>query len=195
MSVLERFVHDGRTNARLAWLLVAVAGVVAVGEVRTGAVLWGLFLLCLVLVVAFPALVTRESQVIVPWPLPACGAAAGLARTYGVFPDAAGYLAVATFALAVTVALDVFTSVELSSRFVVVFAVLSTLAVQALWTIARFYSDRWLGSDLLGSQTELQWDIVAVTAVGAAMGVVFVWYFDRFSPAGDRAPLTPEDGT
>jgi hypothetical protein len=194
VNPLDRLVRDGRTNAGLAWLLLSVAGVVAVWEVLTGEAVWGLVGLCLVLVVSLPALVTGEWRVIVPWPLPACGAVAGLARAHGLFPEVASYLAIATIALVVTVTLDVFTPVELSARFVVAFAVLSTLAVQVLWTIAQFYSDRWLGTDLLHSQAELQWDIVAVTAVGATMGVVFAWYFDQFSPAGDRAPLTPEEG-
>lgn len=195
MTSLGRLVHDERTNAGLAWLLLGVTGVVAVREVLGGTVLWGLFGLCIVLVVAAPALVTRDPLVVVPWPLPALAAIAGVSRAYEAFPEVAGYLAIVTLALVLTVELDVFTSVNLSRRFVVAFAVLSTLAVQALWTVVQFYSDRWLGSDLLHSQVELQWDIVAVTVVAAVVGTVFVWYFERFSPAGTEETLTPEETT
>jgi hypothetical protein len=195
VTLLGRLVHDERTNAGLAWLLLGVTGVVAVREVLGGTVLWGLFGLCLVLVVAAPALVTRDRLVIVPWPLPALAAAAGISRAYGIFPEVAGYLAIVALALVVTVELDVFTSVDLSRRFVVAFAVLSTLAIQALWTVVQFYSDRWLGSDLLHSQAELQWDIVAVTVVAAAVGTAFVWYFERFSSTGTEETLTPEEET
>jgi hypothetical protein len=195
VTPLDRLVHDERTNAGLAWLLLGVTGVVAVREVLGGTVLWGLFGLCLVLVVAVPALVARDRLVIVPWPLPALAAAAGVSRAYGVFPEVAGYLAIVTLALVVTVELDVYTPVNLSRRFVVAFAVLSTLAVQALWTVVQFYSDRWLGSDLLRSQVELQWDIVAVTVVAAVVGAAVVWYFERFSPAGTGGTLTPEEAT
>lgn len=195
MSTLRSLVRDGPTNARLAWLLTAVAGLASVWVLLTGTALWGLIGLCVVLVVALPALVTGDWTVVVPWPLPACGLVAGVLWVGGLFPEAAGHLAIATLALVGTLELDVFTEVELSRRFAVAFAALSTLAVQALWTVAQFYSDRWLGTDLLGTQTELQWDIAVVTAVAVSMGLAFVWYLDRFSSAGSWAPLVPEEAS
>lgn len=92
MTSLGRLVHDERTNARLAWLLLGVTGTVAVREVLGGTVLWGLFGLCLVLVVAAPALATGDRLVIVPWPLPALAVIAGVSRAYGVVLEVAGYL-------------------------------------------------------------------------------------------------------
>jgi hypothetical protein len=82
----------------------------------------------------------------------------------------------------------------MTRRFAVAFAVLTTLAVQALWTVAQYASDLWLGTDLLTSQTELQVDVVLVTVVGLTMGVAFEWYFARVERVGSyRHPGTRSD--
>ena len=120
----------------------------------------------------------------VPWPLVSIAVIAVLCGSAGFFPEIAGYVAIAALALLVAVELDVFTTVEMSRRFTVAFAVLTTLAVQGLWIIAQYYSDLWLGTDFLTTQTELQVDIVLVTLVGLAMGMIFEWYFARIQHVG-----------
>ncbi|MFC6824974.1 hypothetical protein [Halopelagius fulvigenes] len=184
MALPDGLVHHERPNAILGW---ASTGVVVLGSVEsllTNAILWGGFALFIAAVVAVPAFSTGEWTVIVPWPLPLFAAVAVLVRSVGVYPEIAGYVAIATLALVVVVELDAFTSVEMSRRFAVGFAVLTTMAIQGLWTVAQFYSDMWLGTKLLRSQTELQWDFVIVTAVGLVEGGIFERYFERFSPAG-----------
>lgn len=170
-----------------------MTGIMVVGAVEsvlTSALLWGGFSFLFGAVTSVPALTTRDWTAMAPWPLLSVGAVAVIARAAEVAPEIAGYLAIATLALTVVVELDVFTPVELGRRFAVGFGVLTTLAIEALWIIAQFYSDQWLGTDFLRSQTELQEDIVIVTAVGFAVGGLFYWYFDRVEPAGvgDRAP-------
>jgi len=163
--------------------MIGIVAAASIESFLTDALIWGVFSLLFLVIVTFPAVTTRDWTTTVPWPLLLVGTAAVLARAVGVYATAAGYIAIATLAITVVVELDVFTSVELGRRFAVVFGTLTTMAVEALWIVAQFYSDRLLGTDFLGSQTDLQKDIVTVTAIGFAMGGLFYWYFARGEPA------------
>lgn len=156
----------------------------AIGSFLTGATLWGMFALLLVTVVSLPALATRDWTAMVSWSLLSVAAVAVIARAAEYHSEAAGYVAIAALALVVVVELDMFTSVELSRRFAVAFAVMTTMALEALWIIAQFYSDKWLDTAFLTTQTELQEDIVIVTIVGFVLGGLFQLYFARVEPAG-----------
>jgi hypothetical protein len=186
--------HDPQTNAVLGWGLTAIVALLAASSLLGGSVVWGGFWLVLVVGIALPAAVSRDWTVIVPWQLPFSAAVAVGLQTTERYPEIAGYVAVATLALVAVIELDRFTRVDMSRRFTVAFAVMTTMAFQAVWTVVQFVSDWWLGSELLGSQTELQKDFVTVTVVALVLGGFFVWYFDRFGHAGtvDR-PLIPEE--
>lgn len=179
MASLDSLVDGESVNAAASWGLVGVLGLAVGLSLRSNAPLWAGFS-CVVLIVAvLPPLASGDRSVMVPWPLLAVAALAVLAGGSGIRPEFAGYVAVATLAILVAVEVDVFTGVEMSRRFAVAFAVLATLAVQALWTIAQYGSDLWLGTDLLTTQRELQVDIVLATVVGLAMGAAAVWYLRR----------------
>jgi len=186
MTVTDPFVNDDRANAVLGWALLVVLIGAAGQSALAGQLMWSGLSLIVAIAIAVPALVTRTATTIVPWPLVFVAAVAVTVRTLGYAVEVAGYVAVAAVALVVVVELDVFTEVDMSRRFAVVFAVLVTLATEALWTVAQFYSDRWFGTDFLRSQTELQWDFVAVTAVGLVMGLFFAWYLQRIGYGGSR---------
>ncbi|QLD91219.1 hypothetical protein HWV07_09320 [Natronomonas salina] len=151
--------------------------------------LWAGFAAILLAVVVLPPIWMRDWRVMAPWPLLLVSAVAALLGGYGLSTEVAGYFVVAGFALLTAVEIDAFTSVEMSRRFAVAFAVLSTLAVQGLWVIAQYYSDLWLDTGFLHSQRELQVDIVAVTVVGLVMGVLFEWYFGRVEHVGTYEQL------
>jgi hypothetical protein len=187
MSSVDRLVHDERTNAAFGWTLTGVVALAAVAAAVSGDPLWAGFGAGAVGLISLPALWARNWRVLVPWPPVLFVAGATAARAYGVAPDLAGYLAIATVALVAVVELDVVTPVDMSRRFAAGFAVLTTMALQALWTVAQFVSDRWLGTRFLTTQTELQWDFVFVTAAGLAVGGVFQWYFERSEHVGSRA--------
>jgi hypothetical protein len=193
-SSLSSVVHSQRTNALLGWGLTALVAVAAASRLLSGRVAWGGFWLAFVVGLALPAAVSRDWTVIVPWPLPLGAVVAVGLQTAGRYPEVAGYVAVAALALVAVIELDRFTRVDMSRRFTVAFAVMTTMAVQAVWTVVQFASDRWLDSEFLSSQTELQVDFVAVTVVALVIGGFFVRYFDRFDHAGtvDR-PLIPEE--
>lgn len=191
---LSSITHDRRTNAFLGWGFTAVVAVAAVSRLLSGSVVWGGFWLAAVAALALPATVSRDWTVLVPWPLPFSAVVAVGLQTVGRYPEVAGYVAVVTLALVVVIELDRFTRVDMSRHFTVAFAVMTTMALQALWTVVQFASDRWLGSEFLRSQTELQVDLVAVTVVAVVIGGFFIRYFDRFDHAGTvNRPLIPEE--
>lgn len=183
MVSLRSLVHGESFNAVVGWALTALVVLGAVWLVLEGALAWAGLAFALAVIAAVPAAITRRWTAMVPWPLLLLAAVASVAA--GDVPEV-GYLAVATGALLVVIELDSFTRVEMSRRFAVLFTVLTTLAFQAVWTVAQFYSDRLFDTDYLSTQAELQWDIVTVTVVGTVLGVVFVWYFDRVGHVGSQ---------
>ncbi|MGQ4557155.1 hypothetical protein [Halobellus sp. GM3] len=193
-AVVKLLVRGERTNAVIGWGLLLVAGYVAVDMVRDGSVLWGAFAALIAITAATPAGATRDWSAMVPWPLVALVTAAVLTRRVGLYPDIAGYAAVSGLALVVVVEMEATTLVEMSRSFAVFFAVLTTMALQTWWTVAQFYSDRWFDTQFLTTQTELQWDFVAVTVVAVLAGGFFQWYLEQFDHVGThRHPIVPDD--
>ena len=129
-----------------------------------------------------------------PWPVALAAAVGLVARSLRYAPEVTGYVVVSAVSLAVVVELDAFTGVEMSRRFAVLFALVTTIAFQTWWSIAQYYSDLWLGTDFIHSQAELQWDLVAVTAVSLAMSALSLWYFEHVDHVGSRQrPVIPEE--
>lgn len=183
---------DESVNAGVGWLSIAVVAFVVVRSALSGNLLWAGFAAILLIVGVLPPVWAREWRVMAPWPLLLVAATAALLGGYGVATEVAGYFVVAGVALLTAVEIDAFTSVEMSRRFAVAFAVLATLAVQGLWVIAQYYSDLWLDTAFLQTQRELQVDIVVVTVVGLVMGAAFEWYFERVEHVGThRRPEAP----
>lgn len=186
MAPFDALLHDERVNGALGW--ASTAGIVGVALVNVlgGDVAWAALSLLVALVVALPALSRRDWTVMTPWILPFVAALATVGHTVGVYPELAGYVAVASFALAAVIYLDVFTPVDLSRRFAVAFVVMTTMATQGLWTVAQFYSDRWFETAYLTTQVELQWDLVAVTVVALVFGGLFELYVHLFEHVGSH---------
>jgi len=100
----------------------------------------------------------------------------------------ATYLSVAALALVVAVELHVFTPVEMTYWFAVLFVVVATIATAGVWAVVQWLSDIYLGTTFIHSEHRLMWDFVAATVVGVIAGVVFEWYFRRFARVGPRLP-------
>ncbi|MFB6072050.1 MAG: hypothetical protein ABEJ88_03690 [Halobacterium sp.] len=191
---LAPLIKDERTNAAIAWLLVAFVAAVAVESVAEDLV-WVAFSAAVVAVVLVPPLAYRNARAMLPWEvlllvaLPVFGRAFA---TVGLSSDVAAYLAVAGLALVVAVELDVFTPVAMTNWFAVLFVVIATMAAAGLWAVVQYASDVFLGTrfvlpaepPLSPAQEEaalnaLMWDFVAATVAGVAAGFVFVLYFRR----------------
>lgn len=190
MAGLRALVYSEPVNALVGWALAGAVGVVALGSALAGDLLWAGVALAAAAVVAAPAAATGDWRLMVPWPPVLVLAAAVVVRALGRYPEASAAVAVASLALVAVLELDAFTAVDMSRRFAVAFAVMTTLALQGLWTVAQFYADRWLGTDFLTSQVELQWDIAIVATVAVAMGAVFELYVQRVDHVGSyRRPI------
>lgn len=190
MSVERLRDADQRTNALIGWGLLGVVLLSAVQSVLTTSYLWSGFEVLFVAVSALPAVVSRDWRVLVPWPLLLVGTVALAAQSLGFHQELTAYTAVAAFALVFVAELDAYTEVEMSRRFAIGFAALTTMAIQGLWTIVRYYSDQWLGTEYVQSQADLQWDFVFVTVVALVVGGAFELYFKRAGGAGSQEEPT-----
>lgn len=178
---LAQLFRSGRTNAVIAWAMVAVlVGVFAES-------LLGFDLLPMALVAAITAVVTapavaaRDPWVMLPWEVLGLALLPVLVRALlggepGTF---ATYLAIAAFALIVTVELHMFTSLRVTHWFAVLFVVLTTMATAAAWTVLRWNADRLLGTSFLTTNEALMTEWIYVTLAGLAAGVLFDAYFRR----------------
>lgn len=176
---LDELLRDARTNALIGWGAAVCVVIAAALDFALSPSIWGGYALLFLVVIALPAVVSRDWTTMAHWPLILVASVAVVVKLGGLFPEATGYTAIVALALVIVVELDTFTSIELSRRFAVFFAVLMATAIEAIWIVVQFVSDRWFGTEYLTTQTALQLDIVAVTAVSLAVGVVFYWYLVR----------------
>lgn len=179
MAESDTEADSARTNAVVGWSLLGVVGLSAVWTLASGSALWSGFQAAFVAVAALPALVTSDWRVVVPWPLLLVGAVALVGQPLGLHQELTGYTAVAAFALVAVAELEAFTGVEMTRRFAVGFAALTTMAVQGVWTIGRYVSDQYLGTGYVASQAQIQWDFVFVTLVAVVVATAFELYFRR----------------
>lgn len=205
-SVLE----EARTNAIVAWGLVAFVLAVAVANVLTDDLLWAGFALVLAVLALVPPLTYRDATAMLPWEVLLLAGLPLLARVVAELAalqgDVATYLSVATLALVVAVELDLLTPVEMDRRFAIAFVVITTMAVAGVWAVVRYASDMFLGTALLlppggmdaadaalaAAERELMLEFVASFVAGVGAGGVFEFYFRRRRRGEDALPSTEE---
>lgn len=201
---LGELLTDTRVNAGVGWALVGVFGLVCVESAVTGDLLWAAFAATVGAVVAVPALLLRNPRAMAPAEvvllagLPVVGRAVA---TLQLTSTVAVYLSIAAFALLVAVNLHLFTPVEMSVGFAVLFVVVTTLAAAGLWALARWGSDVHLGTallldpgpdgvltdpDLEAIEHELMVEFVGSGIAGLVAGLVFQVYVRRRATVVDR---------
>jgi hypothetical protein len=190
VSVDRLWNTDERTNGIIGWGLLGVVLLSAAQSFLAARYLWGGFELLFVVVAALPVLFSRDWRVLVPWPLLLVGAVAMGAQSLGLHQELTAYTAVAAFALVGVAELEAYTEVEMSRRFAIAFAALTTMAIQGIWTIVRFYSDQLLGTEYIQSQADVQWDFVFVTLVALVFSGAFELYFKQADDAGSQEEPT-----
>jgi len=190
---------DGRVNAVLAWALCSLFALSAAEGVLTGDYLWSGVALFVGVVVVLPAVAGRNPRRMPPWEivllagLPVVGRAVA---TFQVTNTVATYLSLAALAMLVAVNLHLFTPVEMSLGFAVLFVVVTTLAGAGVWAVVRWASDLYLGTELLlvpdhtraEIEEQLMWEFVGATAAGLVAGVVFEEYVRRRARVKTRIP-------
>lgn len=162
-----------QTNAVLGWMFVGLVCVGAIVGFVVGSPVWSLFAVCIVVAITFSAVSLRNWRALTPWPLVALSSVATLAVLGGLYRERAVFLTFVAVALVIVIQLQVYTDVELSGRFAIFFAVLVTMALEAIWIVAQSLSDTLLGTRLIESQVQLQWQIVYVTGIAVLVGLLY----------------------
>lgn len=193
------FLSDGRTNAAIAWALVGLFAMTVAEGAFTGDYLWGAFAGFVAVIVVFPALAYRDPRAMPPWEivlvagLPVVGRAVA---TFSLTSDVATYLSIAALALLVAVNLHLFTTVEMSVGFAVLFVVVTTLAAAGIWAVTRWGADVWLNTELLYEpgmteeeiEHKLMVEFVGSAIAGLVAGLLFEGYIRRRTSPGEQIP-------
>lgn len=179
---LDGLIADDRTNAALAWALVVAIGIIGVGALVRGGLMWATFAAVLAVLAVLPPVSFRSRVVMLPWEvlllaaLPVLGVAFGADRLTG---HVTSYLSVAAIALVLAVELQTFTSVRMTSGFAVVFVVVATMAAAALWALLRWSVADLFGVSFAADHDDVMWEFVYSAGSGLVAGVVFEGYFRR----------------
>jgi hypothetical protein len=188
-DALERLFRNGRTNALISWALVSVLVLVLAESVLDFDLLWMAFVATTGVVVLIPPASRRDWRVMLPWELLVLALLPILTR--GLFGGDLGtfayYLAIAGLALIITVELHLFTSLEITHWFAVVFVALTTMASGAAWAIVRWNMDVWLNTSFLrkpgmsqdAANAALMTEFIWVSLAGLVAGLLFDAYFRR----------------
>ena len=177
-----RWLVDGRPlNALLSWTLIGVLAVVAATDIVTGRWLWAGFSVTVIAVALIPAVATGERSEIVAWEALLLATLPLAAQLVDRFADPMTYVSVATLALLVAVQLVRFSETEMPPWFAVIFVVMATMAIAAVWAVVQYHADAFLGTSFVPGRKELMWDLVGATAGGLVAGVIFELYFERRS--------------
>jgi len=181
---------DSRVNAVVTWVLCGVFGLVALESLLTGDILWSVFALFVAAMVLLPAVASSNARRLPPWEVVALAGLPVVGRAVATLQFAStvtSYLSIAALALLVAVNLHLYTAVEMSVGFAVLFVVVTTLAAAGVWAVARWVSDLYLGTSLLlvpgvpreEREVALMWEFVGASVAGLVAGLVFEGYVRR----------------
>ncbi|MFC4448960.1 hypothetical protein [Halorussus aquaticus] len=191
MGVLESLTDDG---GGVSWLLVGVLALAVLENLVDGDLVWTAFLVATLVVLVLPAVVLRDPDAMLPPTVTALAVLPGVTRAVGPawVTEYATYVGVAAVSLAVVAELTLFTEAELSPRFADAMVVLTTMAAIGAWAVLQFYSDRYLGTELLGSKRAVNWEFVRATVAGVVAAVVFELYFESETSSDANLADLPE---
>lgn len=178
-DLLARLFRSGRTNALISWVLVGILVLVFVESLLDFDRQWIVFVAATGAIVLLPPIAYRNWRVMLPWELLVLALFPILVRGLvgGEVGTFATYLSVAGLALLVTVELHMFTKLRLTHWFAVTFVVMTTMAVEAVWTIFRWNMDNLLGTTFLTTNEALMIEWIYVTLAGLVAGLLFDSYF------------------
>jgi len=180
-DLLSRLFRSGRTNALISWVLVGVLALVLVESLIDFDRQWIVFVTATAVIVLVPPIAHRDWRVMLPWELLVFALFPVLVRGLlgGEVGTFATYLAVAGLALLVTVELHMFTELRLTHWFAVALVVMTTMAVEAAWTMVRWNMDNQLGTNFLTTNEALMIEWIYVALAGLVAGILFDSYFRR----------------
>ena len=194
MGGLESLADDWAVS----WLLAGVLALAVAENLADGDLIWTGFLAATLVVLVLPAAVFRDPSAVLPPEVTALAVLPGVTRAVGPVwaTEYAVYLGVAALALAVVMELSLFTAVEMAPWFADALVVLTTMAAIGVWAVLQFYSDKYLGTELIGGLNAVNWEFVRATVAGVVAAAVFELCFEY--GAGSHASVSDiaegEDG-
>lgn len=191
IDLFESLFEDGRTNAVIAWLVVAIYLIVLVESLLSVDLAWVVFTAGALVVLLAPPATERSPHAMLPWELVVLASFPVVVRTLDISALSntfSMYLSIAALALLVTAELHVLTEVRVTHWFAIVTVVLTTLAGAGLWAIARWWLDDLVNAAYLSTNEDLMREFVWVLLAGLVAGLLFDLYFRRRA-AGLRAEL------
>ncbi len=182
-SQLGGLIVGGRWNAAVAWSLVGVLVVLSVESLADGDLQWIIFPLMVAVLAVLPPWTRRDPREMLPWPLLAVISLplAGRAMQVSVLGNRVALaFSLAAVALLVTVELDVFTPIEMTSGFAVGFVTVGTLAAAGWWAVLLWLSDVLQGTRFLVDHDALMMGFIYAAVAGLVTGVLFDRLFRRY---------------
>lgn len=181
---LNAVVRTEPVNARLSWVLTSFLALVVVGGMIAGALLSSVLVAAVVVLALVPVVAFRDPRAMLPWQLLLLASLPVLGAVFAspwLTSGPVTYFAVATIALVVAVELHVFTPVQMTPGFAVLFVVVTTMAVAGVWAVGRWLADLYLGTELVlvsgltdtQIETRLMWEFVYSAVAGAVAGLIF----------------------
>ena len=179
----DQGIESRRTNALLAWVLIACIAIAAANSLNQGDLLWMGLSVASIGIVLVPVAAYRSTTAMLPWEVLLFAAVPLVSESFGILlpRPIATFLVVPALALAVAVEFDAFTPVEMSPGFAVMFVVTSTMATAGAWAVVKWVADLALGTQSLGTLSETMWTMVAATGTGLVTGAIFAGYLRRIS--------------
>lgn len=171
-----------RKNAVLSWLLSGYMFLTTANILLDGNRLWSVFSMTVICLILLPAMIRKDHTVLPPFeiilllsvPFTLQGMELGF-----IASNTLNYITAATVSLLIITELDSYTGFRTTSKFSIVLLALSTLAVAALWAVARWLHDIYLGSSFIESNSVLMHEFTAALTAGILAGMVFNIYFKR----------------
>lgn len=200
----EDLLTDRRINAVFGWLLIGFLGLVVVQSFLADDLAWAIFVASIAVLCLVPPVAFRNPEVMLPAELVALAGLPTFGHVIATFETTSEftvYVSVATLALILVVQLDLFTNVEMTVGFAIIFVALATLAAAGTWAVLRWTLDMTLGTNILlkpGIDTdtihdELMIEFVYSAVAGLVAGVIFEVYFRRFQAGATRTAVEVTD--
>lgn len=188
---MRSLLETEQRDVALAWAAVALVFAVTGWSLVTGTLGWAVFGVVLATVLLATPVAYRTAEVMPPWPVALLAAipyAIGVAVGSGPVARLAASGAVAAVAVVVVLQIETFTRVRMNRGFAVAFVVMTTVTAAGVWELGRWLVDLAVGTDLVGTNDDLMWRLVASALGGVAAGLLV----DRYLMQLPGTELVPD---
>lgn len=169
-----------RINSYVSWLLFIYLGINCVNLLTDGSFTWFLYGSTVLVLTILPPIIYRDPEKMVPFevllflafPFTLKGIELGLVASRTL-----NYLSAAGVSLLIVSEIERFSSFKTTDWFAIYLVSITTMASAGFWALARWLSDIYLKTSLLGTEKTLMWEFTAAGLAGLVAGILFKSYF------------------